>query len=171
MKIRTPLTAERARELFTYDPLTGELRWAVAKQYKRAAGDIVGWVNRASGRPNYYVSADGKTFLVHRVIWLFMTGEWPAHEIDHINGDPLDNRWANLRDVPGAINAQNMRTSRKGSRVGLLGVYMSKCISHPYVANITINGKKRHLGYFATAEEAHAVYLAAKRQLHVGCTI
>ncbi|MFT2211508.1 HNH endonuclease signature motif containing protein [Rhizobium giardinii] len=64
-------------------------------------------------------------YLAHRVIWLLETGDWPTHQIDHINGDPLDNRICNLRDVPNSENAKNMCVSRR-NKSGVTGVCWDK---------------------------------------------
>lgn len=63
----------------------------------------------------------GKTYLSHRVIWLIMTGEWPDGCIDHINGDPSDNRWQNLRCVSHAENCRNQkrRTTNTSGKSGV----------------------------------------------------
>ncbi len=66
------------------------------------------------------------------------------------------------------LNCENLRKARKDSRTGLLGASWA---GYSFVATIQVRGKKKHLGSFATAEEAHAAYLEAKRKLHEGCTI
>ena len=48
-----------------------------------------------------------RNFMVHRIVWLLNTGEWPKNTIDHINRDPLDNRFENLRDCTQAENNLN----------------------------------------------------------------
>jgi hypothetical protein len=97
-----------------------------------------------------------------------MTGHWPVGDIDHINGIGSDNRWSNLRDVSHAMNIQNERAPRSTNRIGLMGV----CVNGKrFRAQIMINGKQFNLGRYATAEEAHEVYLAAKRRHHKGYTL
>src|SRR6185369_5842834 len=99
-------------------------------------------------------------------------GEWPKHDIDHINGDIIDNRIANLRDVPRLLNMQNQRRAQAKNATGFLGVTQDKKRG-TYHPKIRIPGEKnpRHLGTFRTAEAAHEAYLEAKRKLHAGCTI
>ena len=104
----------------------------------------------------------------HRLVWLYHTERWPDEQIDHINGNPLDNRIENLRDVTRSVNMQNQRRATCKSKTGLLGVYPHR---KKFAAGITVDGKIQHLGVFANAHEGHAVYLAAKRALHEGCTI
>jgi len=156
------LTAARLRELLHYDPETGVFRHIAPRQ-----GIIAGSVAGSLGTNGYRKHRmDGETHSGHRLAWLYMTGEWPKFEIDHINGDRADNRFANLRDVPGRVNRQNMR--RALGKVGLLGVCRHRDV---FRAEIGIDNKAIRLGTFKTPEEAHEAYLKAKRQLHEGCTI
>lgn len=110
--------------------------------------------------------------MAHRLAWVHVHGSWPAGDIDHINGDKLDNRIANLRDVTRSVNKENMRSARGDNKVGLLGVHVRRQnTTRPYVASIRVSGKLIHLGAHNTPEAAHAAYLEAKRRLHSGCTI
>lgn len=154
----TKLSAERARELFSYDPETGELRWRLTRGRAQAGG--------LAGRMQ--VEADGVAYLVHRVAWLITTGEWSTRFIDHINGIKSDNRLSNLREVTKQVNAENRRRARTGSKSGFLGVSPS---NQKYQARISSQGVESYLGVFPTPEEAYEVYLTAKRSLHAGCTI
>lgn len=103
---------------------------------------------------------------------LLMTGDSPPDDmtVDHIDGDKLNNRWSNLRVVTQAVNNQNLRSARVGSKSGLIGAHWNKQ-DKKWQAGIRINGKNVHLGKFDTPEEAHAAYIAKKREVHDGCTI
>lgn len=117
------------------------------------------------------VCIDGTYYSAHRLAWFYMVGEWPDGEIDHINGEKSDNRFANFRDVPRSINQQNIRKSiGPNSENRLLGTSYNKRTGR-WIAKIALNKKQYGLGYFDTMEEAHEVYLAAKRKMHPGCTI
>ena len=97
-----------------------------------------------------------KTIYMHRAL---MAGDSQL-EVDHINGDGLDNRRANLRLVTGSVNQRNQRCHRAGRLVGAhlqRGQYRSK----PWRARIRIGAKIRHLGSFATEQEAHERFLRA----------
>ena len=85
-----------------------------------------------------------------------------------MNGDKVDNRWANLRDVPRRVNRQNCRAANRNSKTGFLGV---TSVGSRYQASIGHKGKTKKLGYFDTPEQAHAAYVAEKRAIHDGCTI
>src|SRR5262245_14923519 len=84
-------SAERVRQLLKYSPETGELRWRVSRRGRGARLGRDAGAGHAKGYRR--VSVDGRDYLVHRVIWLWMTGEWPAAQIDHRNGVRDDNRW------------------------------------------------------------------------------
>lgn len=114
---------------------------------------------------------DGKLYLSHRLAFLYMTGEWPGKVVDHLNGDPSDNRFCNLRSTDQKTNLQNKRRAQKTNKSsGLLGVTFHKQTGK-FIAAIGSNGKRLHLGYFSDPQEAHQAYLEKKRELHEGNTL
>jgi hypothetical protein len=115
------------------------------------------------------ISVLNHTFSAHRLVWLYVYGEWPTGEIDHINGVKHDNRLANLRDVSISVNRQNRRRATPGSASGVLGIAQTS--SGKWSASIRYDGRRSYLGSFVSQQEAHQAYLAAKRQHHPGCTI
>lgn len=159
---RTDLTSERANELLSYDPLTGNLTRKKALSNSMKVGDRAGSINGAKDYIRLYV--DSKRFLAHRVIWLMMTGEWPRYEIDHINNNKQDNRWENLRQLTPLENGQNKKLTMN-TVSGLRGVSFSKCTGK-WMAQIAVGGKMKYLGIYLTKEEAHAVYLREKVKEH-----
>jgi hypothetical protein len=91
-------TQARLREVFDYDPESGVLTWRLTLSNRALVGAPVGYLTpRGDGYPR--LRLDGQMFLSHRVIWCWMTGEWPKLVVDHINGVRSDNRWANLREA------------------------------------------------------------------------
>lgn len=168
--MRFELTAERAREVLSYDPETGEFTWLarsgadpVTKGWNtRYAGSKAGATDSAGCRQ---IAIDGKAHLAHRLAWLMVHGRWPREQIDHINGRRNDNRLINLREASRAENAQNIGPNRR-NKVGFLGVSRNEKLGK-WVAFIGLNKKNRYLGSFETAEGARDAYLAAKRELHV----
>jgi len=103
-----------------------------------------------------------RLFYAHRVVWAMHIGCWPEHEIDHINGNPGDNRIENLRDVPHLLNLRN-QARRKNNTSGFTGVaYFKRDCT--WSASITVNGRSIHIGYFRTPEQAQAARIAADQQ-------
>ena len=163
--MKNSLTVERLKEVLHYDPETGVLTWIKTLSARATKG------KKAGSRDKWgYVttSIDRRFYKAHRLAWLYMTGEWPKGDIDHINGVPGDNRWINLRDVSHAANSQNRRRARCNSRTGVLGVQNTKW---GFLALITVHGKVHYLGYHPTIEAASSAYLEAKRKMHEGNTL
>ena len=157
------LTAQRLRYLLHYDPETGIFvrRVAVGRHGRHKAGLIVGHQNAGDGYIT--IRVDGPLYLAQRLVWLYMTGEWPKHQIDHKNLTRNDNRWSNLREATHGQNVQNS-SLRKNNTSGFKGASIIKTqytLARPFRARITVNSKEIGLGYFATAAEAHEAYLKA----------
>lgn len=163
--MRKPLiTLERAKAVLSYDPITGNIYWLISAKRGISSGQIAGHVDKKYRR----ISIDGANYRANRLAWFLFYGEWPKLIVDHINGDGLDNRICNLRDVTQTVNMQNQRKARPENKSGYLGV--SPC-KGKWRAQIVINGVKKYLGQYKTKEMASNVYLAAKRIEHIGCTI
>lgn len=165
-KMLNDLTAEQVRGLFTYDPNEPFLRWRnPSGRYGRIlAGSVAGGINSAEGYRN--VTIGGKNYRVSRLIWVYMTGEWPPHQIDHENRKTCDDRWGNLRLATGSQNKANCG-KYKGKSSLLKGVQaVQKAKSVRYRAVATKDGVIEHLGYFDTEELAHAAYLKRAKELH-----
>lgn len=160
------ITAERLRELFHYDPDTGIFTRKVPICNVKA-GKVTGSMD-TKGHLGFRV--DKRMCLAHRMAWLYVHGELPMGQIDHINGIRTDNRIANLRDVSASVNAQNLHAARSDNKTGLLGVSW-KAKANKYVAQIQVDGRVRYLGLFHDPNAAHQAYLNAKRANHPGCTI
>jgi hypothetical protein len=160
------ITAARLRELVSYDPETGHFTARVTWP-KTPAGKRLGTIG-----PLGYVQmglAYGK-YYAHRLAFLYVTGEWPAGTVDHVDGERANNRWNNLRDVPHGVNVENVLRARKHSSSGLLGASWSTRRGH-WTATVRVKGRNIYIGSFDSAEAAHTAYLEAKRRLHKGCTI
>ena len=158
------LTQERLKELLHYDPETGVFIWRV-RRGMALAGSVAG-NRRKNGRIAIYV--DDVEHKAARLAWLYVHGVHPEKFIDHINGDPGDDRLSNLREVTNSENMQNQRRARTNSSSGLLGVVNN---GGKWQATIRLDGVRKYLGTFKTPEEAHQAYLEAKRTIHCACTI
>lgn len=153
------MNAERLRQLLSYDPETGVFTWRIAR------GPVV--AGSAAGFPigrYWMICVDGRDYSAHRLAWLHMHGHWPAEDVDHTNGDGLDNRAANLRE---ATRTENCCNTRRGSRntSGEKGVsYWSK--PEKWVAEVVLHGRRVHLSKHDTFEAAVAARRAAVTAHH-----
>ena len=150
------LTQEQLKELLDYNPATGDLVWKVSRGCVKA-GDVAGTVTSDG---YIAINLGGRIYRAHRLVWLYHYGEWPKHEIDHIDREKLSNRIENLRDVPRAVNLANRSFT---SATGFKGVYREKS---RFMAQICHDGCKRRLGTFASAEEAHEAFKVAHIDLY-----
>lgn len=154
------LTADRLRELVDYDKDSGVFSWKLSRRRCRP-GAIAGYT-----RPDGYVFVriDKKLYRAHRLAWLWVYGEFPAIELDHINRDPSDNRLANLREVNSSQNKQNT-VARRDNKSGRKGVFKHSQTGR-WTAQIQLNGKAKHLGCYASPEEAGLAYQRAAAVIH-----
>lgn len=151
-------TAEAIEDYLRYEPDTGHFYWKRSEGKKIRVGERAGHVSRIDER----ISLHGKKYRASHLAIRLTTGEWPPHQVDHINGDPLDNRLVNLRAATQHQNMQNIRRHSR-NRLGLLGVSRARDL---FRARIAVDGKDVELGRYRTAEEAHEAYKEAKRKLH-----
>lgn len=157
-KIKDP-TIEDLRAVYAYDPNTGILRLKVKRQ-QFAAGHICGTLVKGSFR----LKLSGKFYAVHRVIWALVYGYWPINMIDHINGNPSDNRIENLREANCLENAWNSRKPSTNTS-GYKGVSFCRK-TNKWHSRIMANGVRYSLGLYLTPEAAYAKYCTAAHKLH-----
>lgn len=141
------------REVLDYDPDTGIFRWRRCGKLAIIAGTIAGYV-RSDGY--VLIGIKGPYYMAHRLAVAWMTGEWPAHQVDHKNLNRADNRWCNLRQCTNSQNQANTPRSPSRNTTGAKGV--SKRKNGRFIAHVTKNKKIVHLGTFATIAEAKAAY-------------
>lgn len=156
---KSPIDVERLREKLSYEPDTGLLYWKPGHGKR-------GWKGPAGcAQDNYLkIRIDDRLHLGHRVIWALVTGAWPDQFIDHIDRNPHNNRWSNLRL---ATNGQNMhnRPAQRNNTTGFKGVYRTRNVKNPWTSFIGVNRKYVHLGVFPTREEAAEAYKKAAERL------
>ena len=162
----TTLTYEQAHELLSYDPLTGVFRWKKPGYPRRP--DLVAGTLAQNGY--MVIKVNQRRLAAHRLAWLLSYQEWPAGEVDHIDGDRANNCLSNLREVTRAGNCENQRRARADSTTGVLGAFWEPRRGR-FFSRIGVSHKTVFLGYYNTAEDAHQAYLQAKRRLHSGCTL
>ncbi|QIG75061.1 HNH endonuclease protein [Rhizobium phage RHph_I3_18] len=154
------LNAEQVRHLFNYDPQTGIFTW---RNHPKAPS----WVGKRAGsrRPDGYrqILILGRLYLEHRIAWLFVTGEFPPQEIDHIDQNPSNNALSNLRPASRELNEVN-KGLQKNNTSGYRGVSWSNQYQK-WRASLWHHGKNKYLGAYDDKEEAYAAYCAAAKQL------
>lgn len=166
----TELTATRLRELLRYDPETGHFYWlrfkgrAVSARNGKRAGHLSDPKSKSLRyRESWIVGVDGLQFGASRLAVLYMTGSFPRHQVDHRDGDRLNNKWDNLREATQSQNGMNKRCY-KNNRLGLKGVI--EVYPGKFRAKLDINNRRVHVGYFDSAEQAFAARLAAIQAAH-----
>lgn len=166
------LDPEYIRSVLSYDRDSGEFRWLdrpsshfskswVGERWnKRTAGTIAGSFDAEGYRQ---IKIDGQVYRAHRVAWVLENGEWPAGEIDHINGNKSDNAISNLRIVTTSENARNRKLpiSNKSGVVGVCWV----ASRNKWMASITVNSRFINLGYFGDLAQAAARRAQAQEEL------
>ncbi len=143
------LTPEMMRAAFNYDPDTGLIT-------KRDTGAVVGWKN---SKGYLSVSYLGRSIRSHRLAWAHYHGCWPKEEIDHKNRNRADNRIDNLREATSSQNKIN--SALKKNKLGVSGVTFRKRYSK-YVARISINKHRIHLGTFDNPQDAERAFISAR---------
>lgn len=155
------LTLDELKQLMKYDPISGDLFWLKSINPRAPAGSLAGKNSISYGYR--LISINKIRYRAHHLVWFWFKGEMPKHQIDHINGNKLDNRIENLRDVPQLVNTWNLQSAKKNSKSGLLGVDWKN--SHKkWRAQIRVDGQKIQIGLYDTAQEAQAAYAAAKEK-------
>jgi hypothetical protein len=146
------LTLDQLKAELSYDPDTGVFTWLRHPEYPAK------WNTRYAGKPagsvlpkGYrIISINDEIHYAHRLAWLWVHGEWPTDQIDHINRNKDDNRIANLRQ---ADNGQNNTNRPPVGRSGIKGVSWYEP-SQKWRARISKDRTEIYLGYFDTIEEA-----------------
>lgn len=174
------VTVETLRALLSLDPDTGRLFWKERgvewfrdSDGRSAAHACANWNARyahaealaAISAQGYRVGSilDGK-YIAHRVVFALVHGAWPEAEVDHADGDRLNNRPGNLRGASRSQNQCNVGVMRS-NRSGAKGVSWDRD-RKMWRADIMLNYKRKHLGMFKTVEEGAEAYRAASAKLH-----
>lgn len=143
---------QRVRELLRYDRGAVYWRTPTNRQKQDALGAPAGHGGRLQ------TPIEGRATYVHHLVWVLHHGEWPTTQVDHVNGNKLDNRIENLRLATNAENCQNRHHS---------GVsYDHRKAQRHWRARIMVHGRSISLGYYATRDQAEAEYRRAKLVYH-----
>lgn len=155
------LTSEQLKEVLLYCPETGIFTWKKTMSSRAAKGSRAG-----CRRPDGYITIriNRVLYLAHRLAYMYMNGSMSLREIDHIDCNPTNNSWCNLREATHADNTRNVRI-KTNNRSGHKGVRWHKQRGK-WNARITYNRKEKSLGLFDSIEEAAEAYAKAAIELH-----
>lgn len=151
------IDATRLRQLVHYNPESGLFTWIAYSRPGVRVGDNCGRISRQG---YHEIRLDYRLYRANRLAWLYMSGEWPTSDVDHINRDKADNRWCNLRIATRSQNSANVALSARRSTSGYLGVTFDKS-REKWRAQIRLAGRKVNLGRYNDPVEAAKVYDAA----------
>lgn len=158
-------TASNIRDWLILDERSATFYWRKKPVSKTDLSISAGSISKY--RTNSYVRIyfQGRHYAAHRLMWLWYHGAMPKRplEIDHINGNGLDNRIANLRLVTRRENCQNKKRHREGKLIGAV----HNSVVDKWEARIHENGKQRYIGLFDTEREAHEAYMERLNEIKV----
>lgn len=159
-------TQDQVRELFFYDAQTGHLiRKKCSYNPKCENEHLIGKVCSCLSHGYLVVSIRKKLYPVHRIIWLYVKGTWPKHDIDHINGNRSDNRIENLRHATREQNQQKRTVRNRNNTSGHPGVYWDTS-KNKWCVEIKVRRKKICLGNYSSKEEAIRARIEGKIKHH-----
>lgn len=143
------LTQQRLKELVSYDPNTGIMKWRNVSINRVKPFTEIGHTTKSG-----YIrcSIDSKKYMVHLLAWLYMYGKFPEHMLDHVNRNRSDNRISNLRQATVKQNNENL-CQRGHNTSGHRGVTWHKS-AKKWMASVTHNKKQIYLGLFNDVLEA-----------------
>jgi HNH endonuclease/AP2 domain len=156
------ITQSRLQSLLSYNPETGIFVWRLHNSKRTKNSSSAGCLNKDTGY--IQIKIDGHLYRAHRLAWFYVYGNFPIHQIDHINGNRSDNRIENLREATHLQNQHN-QTKPRANNTGYKGVSFYAPLLK-YRARIKLKNKEKHLGYFDTPEEAYEAYCNAAKSLH-----
>lgn len=150
---------ETVKKLFHYDAESGMLLWRYGN-----GRNVKPWqeAKAPNGQGYYTVKINGTSYRVHRLIWLYVHGNFPDKYIDHKNRVRNDNRLCNLRDVNTTDNAQNISlpSHNKSGHIGVSWIKSHNC----WTVFVKVNKKNKWLGYYKNLDDAVAVRKAGEKQ-------
>ena len=156
------ISQKELKTRFDYNPTSGVFIRKIGYGHGQRIGDRAG-TQRNKGTVTYrYILINNKSYAEHRLVWLYVYGNFPEKHIDHINGIGTDNRINNLRYADNKINGKNMKRS-KANKSRVTGLYFRKD-TNKWSASITPDGKQIMLGCFIDFFEAICARKSAERK-------
>jgi HNH endonuclease len=152
------LTQQRLKYLLAYNYDTGIFTW-VAKSSKNSGTKIGSEAGSLNEKGYLKVQIDGKSYSLHRLVWLYHFGVFPTLQIDHIDGNRSNNKFTNLRECS---QRENLRSQKMYSTntSGVTGVYLLKNkyngkLTEYWVAEWYDTPREKESVYFPVAEHGH----------------
>jgi hypothetical protein len=166
MKAKEYPDQEYLKSILDYSPRTGIFVWKFDQtklkcRNTRHAGKQAGCQDQ---RGYIRINISGRYYLAHRLAWIMMNGAIDGDDVDHTDLNPSNNKWSNLRKATRSQNLMNKSISNKNTS-GFKGVSLFKR-DNLWHAQIQINGKNKHIGYYNTPEDAHSAYCTAAKKYH-----
>lgn len=159
--MKSPQTFEEISKEIEYHPGFGLFQWKIKGRKRKFNILFAGSLHLNGYR---IIGIYGKKHRAHRLAWLLSTGVWPINDIDHIDGDPSNNRIRNLRQAAKSENLWNCKIQSNNTS-GVKGVHWDSRRGK-WVAQIKINGKIKHLGRFTDIKDADACIINARELNH-----
>lgn len=144
-----PFTQIKLKEMLDYDQETGLFKWRTRKANAVFPGDAAGCLNNFG---YVRIGIGRKSYMAHRLAWLYCYGEWPETMIDHVNGNKSDNRITNLRKATRSQNTLNTKTHRNQTSK-IRGVDWVKN-RKKWMVRIQIEGARKTIGLFSSLDDA-----------------
>jgi hypothetical protein len=158
------LTAKRVRELLEYTPETGEFRWRPRPGNPALTARIAGKLAGHEADGYWRIRFEGRNHAAHRLAWLYVKGWVPKGDVDHWDGNGLNNRWNNLRATTKAQNCQNLKRQPSAHDYPTGCTWLSS--RQKWQVYIGAHGKRIFIGHFASRDAAARAYLDAAAELH-----
>ena len=176
---QTLLSYDEAKKMVAYDPESGSLTWLLIEGEKSKIWQIrrIRAVGRIADKttPEGYrrIRLKNQNWLSHRIVWLLFYGEWPNDEVDHIDGDGLNNKISNLRIATSQQNKWNSRV-HKSNKLGMRNIFIPSrpqrkkyCVQFMhYEGGKGGRGKYLYKKSFETLEKAVEARDAVAARLH-----
>ena len=160
------LTQEELKRQLKYNPTTGKFMWRVSNVSHVQIGDLAGYLEDSG---YITIGINKKVYRAHRLAWLYMEGYFPKNIcIDHINRNPSDNKWKNLRLISMQCNIRNAKKQRNNTS-GITGIYWNK-IFKKWISQIKIMNKTHYIGASTDLNEVILMRLSVEQCLNwEGC--
>ena len=154
------LNQEMLIGLLWYNQSTGVFSWKKNRDNTIKKGMAAGALNYGG---YIVIGINREHYLAHRLAWLYVHGEWPEDQIDHINHSPADNRIENLREVSSGGNSLNISLQGR-SLTKITGVHWHKSHNR-WQAHIKKGGEDHYLGLHADFFNACCARKSAEHKL------